>query len=222
MAKLKTYKADLIGRYRLILEISLICSLSIIVLAFKYFPVIESEKKLYTSPQELFKVEDIAQTTIEFNVPPPPPKPQIIIASPADEVLEDIEISSTELEINEYIAPPPPQIKDINKKYIVEEEPSFFVAVEEMPEIIGGIQALQSKIVYPDIARRAGVEGTVYVLSYVNEKGEVVKTEVQKGIGGGCDEAAQKAIFEMKFNPGKQRGMPVKVKVMIPVKFQLK
>jgi protein TonB len=81
---------------------------------------------------------------------------------------------------------------------------------------------IQSKIKYPEIARRAGLEGTVYILAYLNEEGIVVKTEIAKGIGGGCDEEAEKAVKDTRFTPGKQRGKPVKVKVMIPVKFQLK
>ncbi len=102
-----------------------------------------------------------------------------------------------------------------------EEAPTYFVAVEEMPEPIGGIQGIQSKIVYSEIAKRAGVEGKVYVLAFVDEKGNVTKTVVQKGLGAGLDEAAENAIKQTKFKPGKQRGVPVKVQVMIPIVFKL-
>jgi periplasmic protein TonB len=218
MAQLKNYKFDLRKHYKLFLEVSLITSLSILILAFKFFPDISYERDLVEAPQELFTVEDIQQTKHEY-LPPPPPKPAIVIASPMDDILEDIDIASTELDLTEEIAPPPPPRKEDKK--IVEEEPQYFVVVEEMPEPIGGIAAIQSKIVYPDIARRAGVEGTVYILAYLTEEGNVVKTEVAKGIGGGCDEAAASAVLTTKFKPGKQRGKPVRVKVMIPVKFQL-
>jgi protein TonB len=102
-----------------------------------------------------------------------------------------------------------------------EEAPTYFVAVEEMPEPIGGIQGIQAKIVYSEIAKRAGVEGKVYVLAFVDEKGNVTKTVVQKGLGAGLDEAAENAIKQTKFKPGKQRGVPVKVQVMIPIVFKL-
>ncbi len=49
----------------------------------------------------------------------------------------------------------------------------------------------------------------------------MAKTEILKGIGGGCDEAAEYAVKHTKFSPGKQRGKPVKVKVMVPVVFKL-
>jgi len=102
-----------------------------------------------------------------------------------------------------------------------EEAPVYFVAVEEMPEPIGGIAGIQSKIIYPEIAKRAGVEGKVYILAFVDEQGNVTKTQVQKGLGAGLDEVAEDAIKQTKFKPGKQRGKPVKVQVMIPIVFKL-
>jgi len=99
--------------------------------------------------------------------------------------------------------------------------PTFFVAVEEMPEPIGGIQAIQEKITYPEIAKRAGVEGKVYVLAFVDENGDVKKAQIIKGIGAGCDEAALDAVLKTKFKPGKQRGKPVNVQVSIPIVFKL-
>jgi periplasmic protein TonB len=90
-----------------------------------------------------------------------------------------------------------------------------------MPEPIGGIKAIQEKITYPEIAKRAGVEGKVYILAFVDENGNVTKANVLKGIGAGCDEAARDAVLGTKFKPGKQRGTPVKVQVSIPVVFKL-
>ena len=97
----------------------------------------------------------------------------------------------------------------------------YFVAVEEMPFPIGGLSAIQEKIVYPELAKRSGIEGKVYILAYINEKGIVDHAKVIKGIGAGCDEAALKAVKETKFSPGKQRGKPVKVQVSIPIVFKL-
>lgn len=97
----------------------------------------------------------------------------------------------------------------------------YFVAVEEMPEPIGGIDEIQKNIVYPEIAKRAGVEGKVYVLVFVNESGTVTDAKIIKGIGAGCDEAALDAVKKTKFKPGRQRGKTVKVQVSIPVVFRL-
>ena len=111
---------------------------------------------------------------------------------------------------------------EVEEKVVEEEKaPTYFVAVEEMPEPIGGIKAIQEKISYPEIAKRAGVEGKVYILAFVDENGNVTKAQVLKGIGAGCDEAAQDAVLQTKFKPGKQRGTPVKVQVSIPIVFKL-
>ncbi|MGB5892863.1 MAG: energy transducer TonB [Ignavibacteriaceae bacterium] len=213
--KFKKPIADLRATYNKVLEISIIISLAILIFAFKFFPNLQDKGMALEGPQELFTVEDIQQTKQEDR-PPPPPKPPIPIEAPADDVLEDIEIEDTEIDFEAEIEAPPPPKEEI------EEEPTYFVAVEEMPGPIGGIKAIQEKIVYPEIAKRAGVEGKVYVLAFVNEQGEVTKAQIIKGIGAGCDEAALDAVLRTKFTPGKQRGKPVKVQVSIPIIFKLK
>jgi len=214
--KLKNPNADLRLKYRKTFEISLILALALMIVAFKFFPDVTSGGAQVEGTQELFTVEDIQHTKQE-NRPPPPPKPPIPIEAPSDDVLEDIEIGDTEIDLSEELEAPPPPKEE--KK--VEEEPTYFVAVEEMPEPVGGIKAIQEKIVYPEIAKRAGVEGKVYVLAFVDESGNVTKAQVLKGIGAGCDEAALSADQKTKFKPGKQRGKPVIVQVSIPIIFKL-
>ena len=215
MALRKNPKADLRSKYSSFFEVSLIISLALLIVAFKFFPHIKPEEKIATNTQELFNVEDVQQTKQE-NRPPPPPKPPIPIEAPTDNVLNDIDISSTELDVNANVGAPPPPKQE--KK---EEEPQYFVAVEQMPEPIGGIADIQAKIVYPEIAKRAGVEGRVYINAFVDEHGNVTKAIVLKGIGAGCDEAALKAVEATKFKPGRQRGKAVKVQVSVPVIFKL-
>lgn len=216
MALRKNPKADLRSKYQKYFEVSLIVSLAILIVAFKFFPQLNSGQKLATDTQELFNVEDIQQTKQE-NRPPPPPKPPIPIEAPSDDVLEDIDIAATDLDIDaEVKAPPPPKVE---KK--VDEEPQYFVAVEEMPQPIGGIAGIQSKIVYPEIAKRAGVEGKVFILAFVDVTGTVTKAEVIKGIGAGCDEAALSAVKATRFKPGKQRGKAVNVQISVPITFRL-
>ena len=102
----------------------------------------------------------------------------------------------------------------------VEKEPDFFVAVEEQPKLIGGLQGLQSKITYPEVASRLGIEGKVIIQAIVDEIGNVTSVKTLKGIGGGCDEIAMNAVKDSKFIPGKQRGKPVKVQMTIPIVFK--
>jgi protein TonB len=90
-----------------------------------------------------------------------------------------------------------------------------------MPMPVGGMTEISKKIIYPQIAKRAGIEGKVYVLAFIDENGNVANARVIKGIDGGCDEAALDAVKQTKFNPGKQDGKPVKVQVTIPIVFKL-
>ena len=102
-----------------------------------------------------------------------------------------------------------------------EDEPEIFVVVERMPELIGGLAQLQSKIVYPEIARLAGIEGRVMVQFIIDEEGRVHNPVVVRGIGGGADEAAIEAVRQARFTPGMQRGQPVKVRYTLPITFRL-
>jgi len=96
-----------------------------------------------------------------------------------------------------------------------------FVVVEEMPEPIGGMAGLQERVVYPELARRAGIEGTVFVQFIVNEEGATEDIRVVRGIGAGADEAAIAAVEQTRFTPGRQRGEAVKVRMSLPVRFRL-
>ena len=72
-----------------------------------------------------------------------------------------------------------------------------------------------------EIARKAGLEGRVYLQFIIDERGKVHNPIVVRGIGGGCDEAAIDAIKKVSFSPGLQRGKPVKVKYSLPIMFKL-
>ena len=210
----KNIKVDLRFHYKKYFEIALIIAIALMIVAFKFFPHLQKPQRILNIEQEKIDVEEIDITRQE-NRPPPPPRPPIPIEAPSDEALDDVEIANTELDVQADVAPPPP--KDLGD----DEEASYFVAVEELPEPMGGIAAIQRAVVYPEIAKRAGVEGTVYVEAFVNEEGKVTRTRIAKGIGAGCDEAAQDAVMKTTFKPGKQRGKPVRVRMSIPIRFRL-
>jgi protein TonB len=99
---------------------------------------------------------------------------------------------------------------DYKKQNSVQEE-QYVDFAETMPEPIGGLEAIYKNIKYPDMARKAGIQGRVYAIVFVNEEGEVEDVKILKGIGGGCDEAAINGIKKSKFKPGYNGGIPVKV-----------
>lgn len=97
----------------------------------------------------------------------------------------------------------------------------YLVKIDEMPLPVGGLKAIQEKIVYPEQAKNEGIEGKVFVTAFINEKGTVDHVKLLKGIGYGCDKAAINAVTRTKFTPGKLSGKPVKVQISIPIVFKL-
>jgi protein TonB len=102
-----------------------------------------------------------------------------------------------------------------------EDDSTYYIAVEEMPEPIGGIKAIMENISYPEEAKENNIEGKVYVLAYINEEGLVEKSKIIKSVNPLLDKAATDAVKKVKFSPGKQDGTPVKVEVAIPIIFKL-
>lgn len=97
---------------------------------------------------------------------------------------------------------------------------------EQQPSPINGLaefyQMLAQNIKYPRAAIRNQTEGRVFVEFIVSKIGKPTEMKVIKGIGFGCDEEAMRVLAMSRWNPGKQRGRPVKVKMVMPIVFQLR
>lgn len=75
---------------------------------------------------------------------------------------------------------------------------------------------------YPQEARRNRVEGRVFIQFVVDIDGKIFDVKVVKGIGFGCDEEAVLAVASAPiWNPGKQGGKPVRVRVILPITFSM-
>ena len=102
------------------------------------------------------------------------------------------------------------------------QDDGYLTMAAEMPSPVGGLPAIYKHITeYPKVAKAAGIQGKVYILAFINEKGDVDDAKVIKGIGGGCDEAAVNAVKKTKFTPGKQEGQNVKVKLPLQITFKI-
>ena len=111
---------------------------------------------------------------------------------------------------------------DYTEEFNQTEDDTPYVAIEKMPEPIGGIKGIQEKIWYPKEAIKNKVEGTVYILAFVDEYGNVTEAKVLKGIGSGCDEIALMAVKLTQFTPGMVESKKVKAQISIPIVFKLK
>jgi TonB family protein len=112
------------------------------------------------------------------------------------------------------------------KKADQPQEEMVFTVVEKMPEYPGGddarVKFMVENIKYPGEARKNGVQGIVYVSFVVEKDGKINSIKTIRGIGGGCDEEAERVISLMPaWKPGLQRGKPVRVQFNMPVRFAL-
>jgi protein TonB len=102
---------------------------------------------------------------------------------------------------------------------------TLFVIVEKKPEPVNGFknfyQQLAKNLKYPNQAKHMGTEGKVFVEFIVNKNGEPSDLKIIRGIGSGCDEEALRILSLTKWEPGKQRGKPVRVKMGMQLNFKL-
>jgi TonB family protein len=104
--------------------------------------------------------------------------------------------------------------------------PEIFTIVEDMPVYEGGDDArnkfLADNLIYPELATRYKIQGTVYVSFIVERNGAVSNVKILRGIGGGCDEEAVRVVKLLnKWNPGRQNGKTVRVLFNMPIYFKL-
>lgn len=213
-------KVDLRKYYMIFFEVGLIITLLVFIGLTRINFEAGEDREIVLESQEVVEMEEIIQTKQQEPVPPPP-RPPVPVAVPNDVIIEDIDIGiDAELNFSSdgFLPPPPRQEEEAEE----EPEEDFFIAVEQMPELIGGMKAIQDKIRYPELAMKANIQGRVYLQFIVTETGEVENPVVLRGIGGGCDEEAIRVIKQAKFKPGMQRGRPVRVRYALPIIFMLR
>lgn len=223
MESKKTEKADLGKRGSLFFNIGLFSAMLIIVFAFEYKQY--DDGSLVDLGQVTDDFEDLLEIPPTEQPPPPPPKiqqPEIIEVPDEEEIEEEIEVD-LDVEITE---------NEVIEDIIVEEAPEeevadeIFQIVEEPATPPGGLQAFYAyvakKMKYPSQARRMGIEGKVFVQFVVDKDGTLTDVKAVKGIGAGCDEEAVRVIKGApKWSPPKQRGQPVKQRIILPITFKL-
>lgn len=220
----KNPNVDLTNKRGLIFSISLLITLSMMLFAFEWKQYDRSIVELTAKQTNVFEpMVEVPSTEI-----PPPPEivvqqPQLV-AVPDEEEIEqeikfifDVEVTA-ETKVEEY--------KPIEIPKIEEESDEIFLVVEENAQPRGGIgefyKYVAENIKYPGQARRMRVEGRVYVEFVVGKDGKIFDATTVKGIGAGCDEEAERIIMSAPaWNPAKQRGKPVKQRMVLPITFKL-
>lgn len=222
----KTERADLQAQRPLLLSIGLFLSLSIVTISFQAKQRIDEQVQELSSNQALNEVLPEVPTTV---IPPPPPSiqlPQIIEVPDEVEVVKEIDVSfdvevSTETKVQDIVL-----LQTSAPVADAEAVDEVFIVVEESAQPQNGMadfyKVTSSNLRYPAQARRMGVEGRVFVQFVVAKDGSLQDIEVIKGIGSGCDEEAARIVsLSPKWRPAKQRGKPVKQRIVLPIFFKL-
>lgn len=222
----KTPKADLNKSVGMFTNLGLAVAVGLTLAAFEYKSYDDGALKDLGSASDNF--EDILDVPITQQPPPPPPPPpmeQPVIQEIPDEVKIEEKIDvNFDVDVKENTV-----IKEVAiKEVVIEEEKAdqIFDVVETQPNPPGGMSGwnkyLSDNLKYPTQARRMGVEGTVIVVFVINTDGSIQDVDVLRGIGGGCDEEALKIVRAApKWEPGKQRGKPVRTRMRLPIRFKL-
>lgn len=101
------------------------------------------------------------------------------------------------------------------------------ITADRMPEFPGGEIALMNYVRknarYTPMANENKISGTMYISFVVNESGKVIMPKIERGLGFGMDEMLMNVIANLPdFTPAEQNGRKVKIRMMLPVKFELK
>ena len=208
-------KVNLKLQYKKVLELGLIVSLILHIFLMQGYKKIKIRAVKRTAALEAIQLEEMPRTQQQKQAPAPS-RPTVPIASEDETLPEDETIDFTDLNLETEAPPPPPPPS-------AGDDVPMFIPHDESPQPIGGYPAIQAKLVYPEIARKAGVEGKVMIWAKIGVDGTVTHTQIMVSLGpNGCDEAAVNAIKSVKWKPAMQRDKPVEVWVAVPVEFRLK
>ncbi len=186
---------------------SLYATLVIHFLVFYFSPPFEF--KPYVLKEQEFVV---VETVDDFELPPPPQEisqPVIpMAAEEGEEVDEDTEIAPTSFDKIDNLPPPPPPPSETAQD---------FYAFDEPPVLTRFVPPQ-----YPSLAQQAGIEGTVLLRVVIDTDGSVMSADViRSDVTTAMERAAIAAALKFKFKPAKQRTVPVRASMAVPIRFKV-
>lgn len=218
----KNTEVDLRKMSGLFMNIGLVISLSLVLLAFEYKSYNNGSLMALAEVNDDF--EEIMEIPPTEQPPPPPPKiqqPEIIEVPDEEEIEDQIEVD-LDIDITDETIIEEAIFEDPEEEEIADE---IFLIAEKMPVYPGGLKALYKtfkKMKYPPRAHRMGIQGKVILSFVIDTDGSVIDISILRGLGGGCNEEAIRMLKNLrKWSPGKQRGIPVKVRMNLPITFRL-
>ncbi len=194
--------------YGIYLRVGILSSLVTFIILFLFVPY--AQPVPYELKHDIVTmVEEISSYIDKYEEPPPMERPRVAV--PADKEMGEENIAET-IASNEFrenvirTKPTGPEIEIVD-----------YFKVEVKPKAIVMIRPR-----YPDLARRAGIEGRSVVKALVDVDGSIMDVQILASSGNQMlDEAALAAARQWKFSPAKQRDRFVRVYVSFPIDFKL-
>ena len=222
--------------------IGMITAMSLVLTAFNWKTVFVEDVELanyFVEPIE----DELIPITVRAEKPPPPPPKKTTVMIPVEKITEP------ELKDPDPIVVDPkgegkiedPDLLEFPDEVIVEDDTPFII-VEDMPAFPGCEhildkkkrklctdlkirENLRNKMTYPERAKDANIQGTVYLSFVIEKDGNVGDVQILKGVHGGrmLDKEARRLIESLpQFSPGMQQGRKVRVKHNIDIGFKLR
>ena len=223
----KSDKANLENKKSMFLQIGIIIAIIVSLLAFEWTTGEKKDSAFDGMSEEAIEEEQIPVT--EETPPEQAPPPEVTVTDLFEIVEDDVVIKSdvsfdddetSEDKVVEIYAP----VLNMEEE---KTEDEIFVIVEDMPTFKGGDinkfrDWVQKRVRYPELAAENGIQGRVFITFVVETNGTVSGVTVTRSVDQLLDEAAKEAVAASpKWEPGMQRGRPVRVRYSIPIIFQL-
>jgi protein TonB len=223
----KTKKANLENKKSLFFQAGLIIALIVSLVALEWTSGQRRASAFDGMTEEAIEEEQIPVTeeTPPEEIPPPEVTVTDLFEIVEDDVVIDNEVKFEDDETSE------DKVVEIYAPVLQAEEEAteeeIFVIVEDMPKFKGGDinkfrEWVQKRVRYPELAAENGIQGRVFITFVVEPNGTVSNVSVTRSVDQLLDDAAKEAVAASpKWEPGMQRGRPVRVRYSIPIIFQL-
>ena len=225
----KSEKASLENKRLIFAEAGLIVALLLVYAGFESST--RAQEVALLQGNTLINEEDDVMAVILETPPPAPEAPVLPMLSDEIEIVENdiaVDLDFQSLDDTDI----PVDIQAYKHQEVIEEEvdeaPIDFVVVEQKPSFDGGdannfSKWVNSKLVYPEIAKDNGIEGRVTLRFTIGKDGRVQDVQVLSSPDESLSREAVRVVSSSpKWEPGRQRDHAVKVTYTFPVIYRLR
>lgn len=223
----KSEKANLENKKSLFIQLGIIFALAVSLIAFEWTSGQRGPSAFDGMSEEAIEEEVIPVTE---EIPPEEMPPPEVTVTDLFEIVEDDVVLESEVKFEDDETSEDKVVEIYAPVLNAEEEEvedEIFVIVEDMPTFKGGDinkfrEWVQKRVRYPELAAENGIAGRVFITFVVETNGTVSNVTITRSVDALLDEAAKEAVAASpKWEPGMQRGRPVRVRYSIPIIFQL-